>query len=88
MSHELNLAQMLALIAGALALFLFGLELMTAALKAVAGPGMQVAQIMAFNLSAVTHHYPGGRIPAPCLGPSRSSSSPWCLNNYVPEAKY
>ena len=34
---------MLALIAGGLALFLFGLELMTASLKAVAGPGLQVA---------------------------------------------
>jgi hypothetical protein len=30
MSHDLNLAPMLALIAGGLALFLFGLELMTA----------------------------------------------------------
>ena len=43
MSQELNLAPMLALIAGGLALFLFGLELMTASLKAVAGPGLQVA---------------------------------------------
>jgi hypothetical protein len=30
---------MIAMIAGGLALFLFGLELMTASLKAVAGPG-------------------------------------------------
>jgi hypothetical protein len=30
MSHELDLAPMIALIAGGLALFLFGLELMTA----------------------------------------------------------
>ncbi len=43
MSQELNLAPMIALIAGGLALFLFGLELMTAALKAVAGPGLQAA---------------------------------------------
>jgi Na+/phosphate symporter len=41
MSHELNLAPMLALIAGGPALFRFGLELMTASLKAVAGPGLQ-----------------------------------------------
>jgi Na+/phosphate symporter len=34
---------MLALIAGGLALFLFGLELMTAGLKAVAGSGLQTA---------------------------------------------
>jgi phosphate:Na+ symporter len=43
MSHELNLAPMLAMIAGGLALFLFGLELMTASLKAVAGSGLQTA---------------------------------------------
>ncbi|MBV8586785.1 MAG: hypothetical protein JO308_10910 [Verrucomicrobia bacterium] len=43
MSLELNLAPMLALIAGGLALFLFGLELMTDSLKAVAGPGLQAA---------------------------------------------
>jgi phosphate:Na+ symporter len=43
MSDELNLAGMVALIAGGLALFLFGLELMTASLKAMAGPGLQVA---------------------------------------------
>jgi Na+/Pi-cotransporter len=43
MSHDLNLAPMLALIAGGLALFLFGLELMTAGLKAVAGSGLQTA---------------------------------------------
>jgi Na+/phosphate symporter len=41
MSHELHLAPM---IAGGLALFLFGLELMTASLKAVAGPGLQTAR--------------------------------------------
>lgn len=41
MSHELHLAPMMAMIAGGLALFLFGLELMTASLKAVAGPGLQ-----------------------------------------------
>jgi phosphate:Na+ symporter len=41
MSHELDLASMAALIAGGLALFLFGLELMTAGLKAVAGSGLQ-----------------------------------------------
>jgi phosphate:Na+ symporter len=40
---ELNLLAMSALIAGGLALFLFGLELMTASLKAVAGPGLQTA---------------------------------------------
>ena len=43
MSQKLDIAPMLALIAGGLALFLFGLELMTASLKAVAGPGLQVA---------------------------------------------
>ena len=43
MSNELELVPMLALIAGGLALFLFGLELMTASLKAVAGPGLQTA---------------------------------------------
>ena len=43
MSNELDLLPMLALIAGGLALFLFGLELMTASLKAVAGPGLQTA---------------------------------------------
>ena len=40
---ELNLLAMSAVIAGGLALFLFGLELMTASLKAVAGPGLQTA---------------------------------------------
>ena len=40
---ELNPLAMSALIAGGLALFLFGLELMTASLKAVAGPGLQTA---------------------------------------------
>jgi phosphate:Na+ symporter len=43
MSSELNLAPMLALIAGGLALFLFGLELLTAGLKAMAGSGLQAA---------------------------------------------
>ena len=43
MSNELDLVPMLALIGGGLALFLFGLELMTASLKAVAGPGLQTA---------------------------------------------
>lgn len=43
MSNQLNLVPMVALIAGGLALFLFGLELMTASLKAVAGPGLQTA---------------------------------------------
>jgi phosphate:Na+ symporter len=43
MSYELNLVPMMAMIAGGLALFLFGLELMTASLKAVAGPGLQTA---------------------------------------------
>jgi phosphate:Na+ symporter len=43
MSNELEVVPMLALIAGGLALFLFGLELMTASLKAVAGPGLQTA---------------------------------------------
>jgi|SRR5271165_469985 len=43
MSHELHLAPMMAMIAGGLALFLFGLELMTASLKAVAGSGLQTA---------------------------------------------
>src|SRR5271168_1333155 len=43
MSHELHLAPMMSMIAGGLALFLFGLELMTASLKAVAGPGLQTA---------------------------------------------
>jgi phosphate:Na+ symporter len=43
MSDELNLAAMVAMIAGGLALFLFGLELMTARLKAIAGPGLRVA---------------------------------------------
>jgi len=43
MSHELDLTSMIALIAGGLALFLFGLELMTAGLKAVAGSGLQTA---------------------------------------------
>jgi phosphate:Na+ symporter len=43
MSHELDLASMIALIAGGLALFLFGLELMTAGLKALAGSGLQTA---------------------------------------------
>ena len=41
MSHELHLAPMMAMIAGGLALFLFGLELMTASLKAVAGSELQ-----------------------------------------------
>lgn len=40
-SNELNLAPMLALLAGGLALFLFGLELMTGGLKAVAGSRLQ-----------------------------------------------
>jgi Na+/phosphate symporter len=42
MSHELHLAPMMAMIAGGLALFLFGLELMTASLNVVAGSGLQV----------------------------------------------
>ena len=41
MSHELDLASMIALIAGGLALFLFGLELMTAGLKALAGSALR-----------------------------------------------
>jgi phosphate:Na+ symporter len=40
-SNDLNLIQMLGLLAGGLALFLFGLELMTGGLKAVAGSRLQ-----------------------------------------------
>jgi phosphate:Na+ symporter len=43
MSNELNLFQMLGLLAGGLALFLFGIELMTNGLKAVAGSSLQTA---------------------------------------------
>jgi hypothetical protein len=42
-SNDLNLIQMLGLLAGGLALFLFGLELMTGGLKAVAGSRLQAA---------------------------------------------
>jgi phosphate:Na+ symporter len=41
MSNELNLFQILGLLAGGLALFLFGIELMTNGLKAVAGSRLQ-----------------------------------------------
>jgi phosphate:Na+ symporter len=43
MSNYLNLIQMLGLLAGGLALFLFGLELMTGGLKAVAGASLEGA---------------------------------------------
>jgi phosphate:Na+ symporter len=43
MSSDLNLVQMFGLLAGGLALFLFGLELMTGGLKAVAGSRLQEA---------------------------------------------
>jgi len=43
MSNDLNLFQMLGLLAGGLALFLFGLELMTGGLKAVAGASLEGA---------------------------------------------
>lgn len=43
MSNELNLMQILGLLAGGLALFLFGIELMTNGLKAVAGSSLQTA---------------------------------------------
>jgi phosphate:Na+ symporter len=43
MQNDFNLFQMLGLLAGGLALFLFGLELMTGGLKAVAGSKLQSA---------------------------------------------
>ena len=43
MSNDINLIQMLGLLAGGLALFLFGLELMTNGLKAVAGASLEGA---------------------------------------------
>ena len=43
MSNDLNLIGMLGLLAGGLALFLFGLELMTGGLKAVAGASLEGA---------------------------------------------
>jgi len=43
MSNDLNLFQMLGLLAGGLGLFLFGLELMTGGLKAVAGASLEGA---------------------------------------------
>jgi phosphate:Na+ symporter len=39
--NSLNLIQMLGMLAGGLALFLFGLELMTGGLKAIAGSRLQ-----------------------------------------------